>query len=157
MNKLLLSLLLACIAAVAGCGDREQYTAHRAERSKPKMEVGANMVSVRRAPYPNLDILPDGRLRVDDIEIPLDEAQRALLRTSFVKLQILRQNTLTESTAPPRRCQRPHHPAGRARRRNAVPAGPGRAHSRVQAVRRSAGQPARTALNPAPRPLTRPR
>jgi len=100
MNKLLLSLLLACIAAVAGCGDREQYTAHRAERSKPKMEVGANMVSVRRAPYPNLDILPDGRLRVDDIEIPLDEAQRALLRTSFVKLQILRQNTLTESTAP---------------------------------------------------------
>jgi hypothetical protein len=100
MNKLLLSLLLACIATVAGCGDREQYTAHRAERSKPKMEVGANVVSVRRAPYPNLDILPDGRLRVDDIEIPLDDGQRELLRTSFVKLQILRQNTLTESSAP---------------------------------------------------------
>ena len=99
MKKLLLALI-ACVTLLAGCGDREKYAAHRAERSKPKMEVGANMVSVRRAPYPNLDILPDGRLRVDDIEIPLDEAQRALLRTSFVKLQILRQNTLTESTAP---------------------------------------------------------
>ena len=100
MNKLLLSVLLACVAATAGCGDREQYAAHRAERSKPKMEVGAAMVSVRRAPYPNLDILPDGRLRVDDIEIPLDEGQRELLKTSFVRLQILRQNTLTDSTAP---------------------------------------------------------
>ena len=98
MKKLLLLVLVALVTLVAGC-DREKYAAHRSERSKPKMEVGTDRVAIRRAPYPNLDILPDGRLRVDDIEIPLDEAQRAMLQTSFVKLQILRQNTLTESAA----------------------------------------------------------
>ena len=97
MNKLLLSLLLACIAAVAGCGDREQYTAHRAERSKPKAEVSAEQVAIRRAPYPNLTVLPDGRLLVDDIEIPLKAEQRAVLQDSFARLQVLRQNTLTDA------------------------------------------------------------
>ncbi len=98
MKKLLLLVLVALLTLAAGC-DREKYASHRVERSKPKMEVGVDRVAIRRAPYPNLDILPDGRLRVDDIEIPLDEAQRAMLQTSFVKLQILRQNTLTDSAA----------------------------------------------------------
>ncbi len=99
MKKLLLSVLLACVALATGCGDREKYAAHRAERSKPKVEVSADRVSVRRAPYPNLDILPDGRLRVDDIEIPLKPEQRALLQDSFARLQVLRQNTLTDAAA----------------------------------------------------------
>jgi len=100
MKKLLLSALLACTAlVVAGCGDREKMAAHRAERSMPKVEVSAELVSVRRAPYPNLDIQPDGGLRVDDIEIPLHDDQRQLLQASFAKLQILRQNALTDAAA----------------------------------------------------------
>ncbi|MCD9086701.1 hypothetical protein [Stenotrophomonas sp. SY1] len=98
MKKLLLLVMVAFAMLAAGC-DREKYASHRVERSKPKMEVGTDRVAIRRAPYPNLDILPDGRLRVDDIEIPLDETQRAMLQTSFVKLQILRQNTLTDAAS----------------------------------------------------------
>ncbi|KRG87879.1 hypothetical protein ABB34_02620 [Stenotrophomonas daejeonensis] len=95
--KKLLPVLLACATLLSGCGDREKYAAHRAERSKPKTEVSAGMVAIRRAPYPNLTILPGGHLRVDDIEIPLKPAQQEVLQDSFVKLQILRQNTLTDA------------------------------------------------------------
>ena len=96
MKKLLLALI-ACVTLLAGCGDREKYAAHRAERSKPKTEVNAATVAIRRAPYPNLEIQPEGRLRVDDIEIPLKPEQRALLQDSFARLQVLRQNTLTDA------------------------------------------------------------
>ena len=100
MKKLLLSVLIAITAVVtSGCGDREKMAAHRIERSKPKVEVSADLVSIRRAPYPNLTIQPDGGLRVDDIEIPLQDAQRQLLQASFGKLQILRQNTLTDAAS----------------------------------------------------------
>ena len=99
MKKLLLLALVAFAVLATGC-DREKYAAHRSERSKPKTEVTTDRIAIRRAPFPNLDILPDGQLRVDDIEIPLKPEQRELLQTSFVKLQILRQNTLTDSTAP---------------------------------------------------------
>ena len=95
--KKLLPILFACATLLGGCGDREKYAAHRAERSKPKTEVSADMVAIRRAPYPNLTILPGGHLRVDDIEIPLKPAQQEMLQDSFVKLQILRQNTLTDA------------------------------------------------------------
>jgi len=95
--KKLLPVLFACATLLGGCGDREKYAAHRAERSKPKTEVSADMVAIRRAPYPNLTILPGGHLRVDDIEIPLKPAQQEVLQESFVKLQILRQNTLTDA------------------------------------------------------------
>jgi len=95
--KKLLPVLFACATLLGGCGDREKYAAHRAERSKPKTEVSADMVAIRRAPYPNLTILPGGHLRVDDIEIPLKPAQQEVLQDSFVKLQILRQNTLTDA------------------------------------------------------------
>lgn len=101
MKKLLLLILVAVatLALATGC-DRENYATHRAERSKPKAEIGPDRIAIRRAPYPNLDILPDGRLRVDDIVIPLNAEQQAMLQTSFVKLQILRQNTLVEAAAP---------------------------------------------------------
>lgn len=98
MKKLLLLALVAFAVLATGC-DREKYAAHRSERSKPKTEVTTDRIAIRRAPFPNLDILPDGQLRVDDIEIPLKPEQRELLQTSFVKLQILRQNTLTDATS----------------------------------------------------------
>ncbi|WP_313273816.1 hypothetical protein [Stenotrophomonas sp.] len=96
MKKLLLLILVALATLATGC-DREKYAEHRSERSKPKTEVTLERIAIRRAPYPNLDILPDGRLRVDDIVIPLNAEQQALLQTSFVKLQIMRQNTLVDA------------------------------------------------------------
>ncbi|MEN5208996.1 hypothetical protein ABE493_12835 [Stenotrophomonas terrae] len=96
MNKLLLLILVAFATLATGC-DREKYAEHRSERSKPKTEVTLERIAIRRAPYPNLDILPDGRLRVDDIVIPLNAKQQELLHTSYVKLQILRQNTLVDA------------------------------------------------------------
>ena len=30
---------VACVTLLAGCGDRDNYAAHRAERSKPKTEA----------------------------------------------------------------------------------------------------------------------
>ena len=96
MKKLLLLLLATVLGLIAGC-DREKYAQHRSERSKPYVAVTEHSVMVRRAPYPNLEILADGGLRVDDIAIPLKDEQREVLKTSFVKLQILRQNTLTDA------------------------------------------------------------
>lgn len=96
MNKLLLLILVAVATLATGC-DRQKYAEHRSERSKPKTEVTLERIAIRRAPYPNLDILPDGRLRVDDIVIPLNAEQQELLHTSYVKLQILRQNTLVDA------------------------------------------------------------
>ncbi len=96
MKKLLLVLVALSSLVAAGC-DREKYSAHRSERSKPKVAVGDNTLMIRRAPYPNISVLPDGRMKIDDIEIPLQEHQRELLHDSFVKLQILRQNTLTDA------------------------------------------------------------
>ncbi|MGV8958797.1 MAG: hypothetical protein ACOH1V_00155 [Stenotrophomonas sp.] len=100
MKKLLLLVLVALLSLAAGC-DREKFASHRAERSKPKVAVGANSLMVRRAPYPNIDISPDGRMKVDDIEIPLGEPQREMLHSTFVQLQILRQNTLSDPAADP--------------------------------------------------------
>ena len=96
MKKLLLLILVVLATLATGC-DREKYAEHRSERSKPKTEVTLERIAIRRAPYPNLDILPDGRLRVDDIVIPLNAEQQAMLQTSFVKLQIMRQNTLVDA------------------------------------------------------------
>lgn len=101
MKKLLLLALVALLGLIAGC-DREKYAAHRTDRSKPKVAIGDNTVMVRRMPYPSLEILPDGGLRVDDIAVPVNERQRELLRNSFVQLQILRQNTITDSTSEKR-------------------------------------------------------
>lgn len=95
MKKLLLLILVALLAVAAGC-DRSEYAAHRAERGKPKVAVGDNTLTIRRAPYPNINVLPDGRMRMDDIELPLGGPQREMLQNTFVQLQILRQNTLSD-------------------------------------------------------------
>ncbi len=100
MKKLLLLVVVALLTLVAGC-DRDKYAAHRAERGKPKVAVGDNTLMIRRAPYPNINVMPDGRMKIDDIEIPTDESQRQMLKNSFVQLQILRQNTLSDPAADP--------------------------------------------------------
>lgn len=99
MKKLLLVLIALSTLLLAACGDREAYRAHRAERSKPKVVAMQDMVMLMRRPYPQIHILADGNLRIDDIAIPTDAQQRALLQQAYVKMQILRQNTLTTDTA----------------------------------------------------------
>ncbi len=103
MKKLLLVVLALASLLVAACGDREAYRTHRAERSKPKVAVGENSLIIRRAPYPNIMVLPDGSMKIDEIGIPIKEQQQRMLQESFVKLQILRQNTLAAPDADPTR------------------------------------------------------
>ena len=99
MKKLLLVLIALSTLLIAACGDRDAYRAHRAERNKPKVVAMEDMVLLMRRPYPQIHILADGNMRIDDIRIPTDEQQRALLMQAYVKLQILRQNTLTTDTS----------------------------------------------------------
>lgn len=99
MKKLLLILIALSTLLIAACGDRDAYRAHRAERNKPKVVAMEDMVLLMRRPYPQIHILADGNMRIDDIRIPTDEQQRALLMQAYVKLQILRQNTLTEGNS----------------------------------------------------------
>lgn len=102
MKKLLLILIALSTLLLAACGDREAYRAHRAERNKPRVVAMEHSVMLMRRPYPQIHILADGNLRIDDIDIPTDEHQRTLLREVFVKMQILRQNTLTSDTTQAR-------------------------------------------------------
>lgn len=102
MKKLLLILIALSTLLLAACGDREAYRAHRAERNKPRVVAMEHSVMLMRRPYPQIHILADGNLRIDDIGIPTDEHQRTLLRAVFVKMQILRQNTLTSDTTQAR-------------------------------------------------------
>jgi hypothetical protein len=99
MKKLFLAALavLMC-AALVGC---EKQSAARAERSKPRVSVTSQVVQIRRAPAPNADITPEGRLRVDDIEVPLADEQRATLQQLFGQLQMVRQETLASAPADP--------------------------------------------------------
>ena len=97
MKKLYLLLLALFCLAATGCD--QEYRNHRAERGKPKITVSDGMVTVRRAPAPNIIVLPNGHMKIDEIEIPLDDSQHALLQQMFGQLQVLRQNTLTD--APP--------------------------------------------------------
>lgn len=99
MKKLYILLLALFCLAAAGCD--QEYRNHRAERSKPKITVSDGMVTVRRAPAPNIIVLPNGHMKVDEIEIPLDASQQALLQQMFGKLQVLRQNTLTDAPYDP--------------------------------------------------------
>ena len=94
-----LSLLLFAQFCLVATGCDQEYRNHRAERSKPKITVSDGMVTVRRAPAPNIIILPNGHMKIDEIEIPLNEEQQAMLQGMFGQLQVLRQNTLTD--APP--------------------------------------------------------
>lgn len=94
MKKLLSLLLALSFLLLAACGDREQIRQHRLERNKPKVVVMADKLFIQRRPYPDIHVLADGNLRIDDIQIPTDPAQKALLMQSFGMLQVLRQNTL---------------------------------------------------------------
>ena len=102
MKKLLLILIALSTLLLAACGDREAYRAHRLERNKPRVVAMDHSVMLMRRPYPQIHILADGNMRIDDIGIPTDEHQRALLQEVFVKMQILRQNTLTTDTTQAR-------------------------------------------------------
>ncbi|KRG43940.1 hypothetical protein ARC20_09005 [Stenotrophomonas panacihumi] len=99
MKKLFLAALavLMCASLVA-C---EKQSAARAERSKPRVSVTTQSVQIRRAPAPNADITPEGRLRIDDIEVPLPDDQRMLLQQLFGQLQMVRQETLASAPADP--------------------------------------------------------
>ncbi|KAF1015660.1 MAG: hypothetical protein GAK31_01135 [Stenotrophomonas maltophilia] len=99
MNKLYLLLAALLCLGLAGCD--KDYRNHRAERSKPKVSVSEGLVTVRRPPAPNIIILPNGHMKVDEIEIPLDTRQQQVLQTMFGQLQVLRQNTLVEAPADP--------------------------------------------------------
>lgn len=98
MKKLLLASLLSLTVLLAACG---QQSAARAERSKPRVSVTSENVQLRRVPAPNADITPEGKLRIDDIEIPLDDAKRARLQLLFGHLQMLRQAAVAEAPADP--------------------------------------------------------
>ncbi len=99
MKKLLLLLVALLCLGLAGCD--QDYRNHRAERGRPKISVSESMVTVRRQPAPNIIILPDGTMKVDEIQIPLNDGQRQMLQTMFGKLQVLRQNTLVAAPADP--------------------------------------------------------
>ncbi|WMJ69744.1 hypothetical protein [Stenotrophomonas sp. 24(2023)] len=99
MKKLLLLLAALLCLGLAGCD--QDYRNHRAERGKPKISVSEGLVTVRRPPAPNIIILPNGHMKVDEIEIPLDARQQQMLQTMFGQLQVLRQNTLVEAPADP--------------------------------------------------------
>lgn len=101
MKTLLLLLATLLCLGLAGCDP--EYRTHRAERGKPKITVSDGMVTVRRAPAPNIIILPDGHMKVDEIEIPLRPDQQQLLQQMFGRLQVLRQNTLVDAPADPDR------------------------------------------------------
>ncbi|AWH22000.1 MULTISPECIES: hypothetical protein [Stenotrophomonas] len=99
MKKLFLLLTALLCLGLAGCD--QEYRNHRAERGKPKISVSQTMVTVRRQPAPNIIILADGTMKMDEIQIPLDDTQRQMLQTMFGKLQVLRQNTLVAAPADP--------------------------------------------------------
>ncbi len=96
-------VLLAALLCLGLVGCDQEYRNHRAERSKPKVTVSDGMVTVRRAPAPNIIILPDGHMKVDEIEIPLRADQQQVLLQMFGQLQVLRQNTLVDAPADPDR------------------------------------------------------
>ena len=93
------SLIALCLL-LAACGARDgAATSSRAERGKPRVSVDSMSVMLRRAPAANASIGPDGSLRIDDIELPLPQAQRTQLQQLFMHLQMQRQRTL-ETAAP---------------------------------------------------------
>jgi len=99
MKKLFLLLAALLCLGLVGCD--QDYRNHRAERGKPKMSVTESSVPVRRQPAPNIIILPDGQMKIDEILIPLNAEQKQMLQTMFGKLQVLRQNTLVAAPADP--------------------------------------------------------
>ena len=93
------SLISLCLL-LAACGARDgAASSSRAERGKPRVSVDSMSVMLHRAPASNASIGPDGSLRIDDIKLPLPQAQRTQLQQLFMQLQMQRQRTL-ETAAP---------------------------------------------------------
>lgn len=99
MKKLLFCLFSLSVLLLTACGDRQEIRQHRLERNKPKVVVMQEKVFVQRRPYPDIHILADGSLRIDDIRIPTTPAQQEQLMATFGMLQIVRQNTLATDTS----------------------------------------------------------
>lgn len=100
MKKLLVlfPLLLLCLLA-AGCGGSQSPSREsRAERSKPRVAIGGGTVMLRRPPAPNVNIAVDGTLRIDDIELPIQQKQRQELQAAFMQWQLLRQQLIVDGT-----------------------------------------------------------
>jgi len=99
MKKLFLLLAALLCLGLTGCD--QDYRTHRAERSKPKITVSTDLVTVRRQPAPNIIITPDGTMKIDEVAIPLRPDQRQMLQQMFGHLQVLRQNTLVDAAPDP--------------------------------------------------------
>lgn len=83
------ALVLLCAttlgAGLSACGPS---SSERAQRSQPRIEVANSGLTFRRAPGPAAQVSPEGGLKIDDVELPLDEAKRAALRDYFAFLMI---------------------------------------------------------------------
>ncbi len=99
MKKLFLLLAALLCLGLVGCD--QEYRQHRAERSKPKVSVSSELVTVRRQPAPNIIILPSGEMKIDEVLIPLQPDQQQMLQQMFGHLQVLRQNTLVAAAVDP--------------------------------------------------------
>ncbi len=93
MNKIIALLLILTMLALSAC-NQSQSTSSRAERSKPRLEVTSQVVMLRRAPAANALIMPDGTLKIDDVDLPQSPATRVKLQKLFGQLQMLRQHAL---------------------------------------------------------------
>ncbi|AIC10023.1 hypothetical protein LZ757_05455 [Xylella fastidiosa subsp. morus] len=102
MNKIIALLLILTMLALSAC-NQSQSTSSRAERSKPRLEVTSQVVMLRRAPAANALIMPDGTLKIDDVDLPQSPATRVKLQKLFGQLQMLRQHALgiMSSHTPP--------------------------------------------------------
>lgn len=97
MKKLLVlfPLLLLCLLATA-CSGPQPSRESRAERSKPRVAIGGDTVTLRRPPAPNVAIAVDGTLRIDDIRLPLAAPQQQKLQQAFMQWQMLRQQLVLD-------------------------------------------------------------
>ncbi|CBA16160.1 hypothetical protein XACN24_08035 [Xanthomonas albilineans] len=96
-----LSLFSLCLLLASCGGHGGDAASARAERNKPRVAVDSMTVMLRRAPAANASIGPDGSLRIDDIQLPLPEAQRVQLQQLFMQLQMQRQRSLETAPADP--------------------------------------------------------
>ncbi len=96
MKKFLLLGLALLSCGLAACGPQ---SAARAERSKPRVSITSDAVTLRRVPAADAAIGPDGTLKIDDVVLPQPDAQRIQLQLLFGHLQMLRQQAVAD--APP--------------------------------------------------------
>ncbi len=99
MKKLFIFLGLALLlCTLTACG---KQSAARAERSKPRVSITSDSVTLRRVPAANAMIEPDGTLKIDDVALPQPDEKRAQLQLLFGHLQMLRQQAVAEAKPDP--------------------------------------------------------